>query len=74
MHMDICNRLIGLARGEELTTYSDIAPLAGLSMEIEEDRERIAQLLRERPFQEDCKFKLNRGRQLRPQLLRSKLR
>jgi hypothetical protein len=47
MHMGIYNRLVELARAQQLTTYSDIAPLAGLSMEVEQDRERISQLLGE---------------------------
>lgn len=47
MHMGIYNQLVELARAERLTTYSDIAPLAGLSMDVDEDRERISQLLGE---------------------------
>lgn len=47
MHMSVYNRLIELARSERLTTYSDIAPLAGLSMDIDEDREQISQILSE---------------------------
>jgi hypothetical protein len=47
MHTAIYNRLTELARARQLTTYSDIAPLAGLSMENDEDRERISQLLGE---------------------------
>ena len=47
MHTGIYNRLVELARDRRLTTYSDIAPLAGLSMEIDEDRERMSQLLGE---------------------------
>ena len=33
MHMGIYGRLAELARNEDLTTYSAIAPLAGLSMD-----------------------------------------
>lgn len=47
MHIEIYNRLIELARAGRLTAYSEIAPLAGLSMEIAEDRKRISQLLEE---------------------------
>jgi hypothetical protein len=47
MHIGIYNRLLELARGERLTTYSDIAPLAGLSMSDERDRERMSELLGE---------------------------
>jgi hypothetical protein len=32
MHIGIYNRLLELARAGRLTAYSDIAPLAGLSM------------------------------------------
>lgn len=45
MHMGIYNRLLELARGGRLATYSDIAPLAGLSMNNDADRERISELL-----------------------------
>ena len=47
MHTGIYNRLLELARAQQLTTYSNIAPLAGLSMENEADRDRISQLLGE---------------------------
>lgn len=47
MHMEIYEKLVDLALGGRLTTYSQIAPLAGLSMDIEEDRERISDLLGE---------------------------
>jgi hypothetical protein len=45
MHQAIYNRLVELARAGRLTTYSDIAPLAGLSMEREEDRDAISRIL-----------------------------
>jgi len=45
MHMGIYNRLLELARSGRLTTYSDIAPLAGLSMSNDLDRDRISELL-----------------------------
>lgn len=47
MHTGIYDRLVDLARTQRLTTYSDIAPLAGLSMDVDQDRERISQLLSE---------------------------
>lgn len=47
MHAGIYDRLVDLARAQRLTTYSDIAPLAGLSMDVDQDRERISQLLGE---------------------------
>lgn len=47
MHTGIYLQLIELARAQRLTTYSDIAPLAGLSMNVEQDRGRISQLLGE---------------------------
>ena len=47
MHMEIYDRLLELARAERLTTYSDIAPLAGLSMSNDADRDRISELLGE---------------------------
>ncbi|MBU0507745.1 hypothetical protein KKH27_02760 [bacterium] len=47
MHMGIYDRLLELARGARLTTYSEIAPLAGLAMNNDADRERISELLGE---------------------------
>lgn len=47
MHMEIYNRLVELARNERLTTYSDISPLAGLSMDDDADRDKMSQLLAE---------------------------
>ena len=47
MHQGIYNRLLELARAGRLTTYSDIAPLADLSMSSELDRDRISELLGE---------------------------
>lgn len=47
MHMGIYNRLLELARAGQLTTYSDIAPLAGLSMSSDVDRDSISELLGE---------------------------
>src|SRR5260370_34466099 len=45
MNTAIYNRLLELARAQKLTHYSDIASLAGLSMDVEEDRDTIASLL-----------------------------
>ena len=36
-----------LARAGKLTTYGQIAPLAGLSMDVEKDRATMSELLRE---------------------------
>jgi hypothetical protein len=47
MNTLIYNRLIELARAERLTTYSDVAPLAGLSMDNEVDRNAISEILME---------------------------
>jgi hypothetical protein len=45
MHMAIYDQLVQLAHTKRLTTYSDIAPLAGLSMDDEEDRNKMSQIL-----------------------------
>lgn len=47
MHMGIYNRLADLACARRLTTYSDIAPLAGLAMNNDADRNRISDILGE---------------------------
>jgi hypothetical protein len=47
MHMGSYNKLIQLARAGRLTTYSDIAPLAGLSMADDSDRDQMSVLLGE---------------------------
>jgi alkylated DNA nucleotide flippase Atl1 len=49
MHQGIYDRLLELARARpgRLTAYSDIAPLAGLSMNNDVDRDRISALLGE---------------------------
>jgi hypothetical protein len=47
MHMGIYNRVLELARAGRLTAYSDIAPLAGLSMASDADRGRMSELLGE---------------------------
>lgn len=47
MHMPIYNRLLELARAGQLTTYGEIAPLAGLSMDDPADRAEMSRLLEE---------------------------
>jgi hypothetical protein len=47
MNMLIYNRLVELARAERLTTYSEIAPLADLSMDNDADRDAISGILME---------------------------
>ena len=47
MHQAIYERLLSVARAEDITYYSDIAPLADLNMDLDADRERISELLRE---------------------------
>lgn len=47
MNQVLYDELVRLAEGKELTFYSQIAPLVGLSMDIDEDREDIARLLGE---------------------------
>jgi hypothetical protein len=47
MNLLIYNRLVELARAERLTHYSEIAPLAGLSMADEADRAAISEILME---------------------------
>lgn len=47
MHTGIYHRLLELARAGRLTTYSDITPLAGLSVADDADRDRMSDLLGE---------------------------
>jgi len=47
MHEQIYARLQVVARAQRTITYSEIAPLAGLDMERQEDRDRIAAILDE---------------------------
>ena len=47
MNPAVYDRLLDLARNRRLTTYSDIAPLAGLTMDVEADREAISEILGE---------------------------
>ena len=43
----IYERLIEIAKGGDITYYSDIAPLAGLDMSLPPDRNRISDILDE---------------------------
>lgn len=43
----IYDKLISVARSQNVTTYSEIAPLAGLDMSNPDDRNRIANILGE---------------------------
>jgi len=45
MNEILYNELVRLARAQGLAAYSDVAPLIGLLMDNEEDRNRIAELL-----------------------------
>lgn len=47
MHTGIYEQLKTVARAKGTIHYSDIAPLAGLDMELQEDRNRIAAILDE---------------------------
>jgi hypothetical protein len=47
MNQILYEKLVQLAKNEELTFYSKIAPLLNLSMDNEDDRDKIAQLLGE---------------------------
>lgn len=47
MNERLYQHLVTLAGERRLTTYSDIAPLLGLSMDNEIDRERISEILGE---------------------------
>lgn len=47
MHQQIYDKLKAIARAGDITTYSDIAPLANLDMSKQDDRNRIAQILGE---------------------------
>jgi len=47
MNTAIYDRLVDLARNAKLAAYSDIAPLAGLSMDDEDDRKKMSDLLEE---------------------------
>jgi hypothetical protein len=47
VNMLIYDRLTQLAKGEKLTTYGEIAPIVGLSMDNEPDRDSMSRLLAE---------------------------
>jgi hypothetical protein len=47
MHAEIFAELQRVARRRRLTTYSDIAPLAGLDMDVDVDRDRMSAILEE---------------------------
>lgn len=47
MNAKIIEKLKAVARAQDVTTYSDIAPLAGLDMSSPDDRNRIAEILGE---------------------------
>ena len=47
MNQILYDELVRLARAGRLSTYSDVSPLVGLSMDEEEDRAEIARLLGE---------------------------
>ena len=52
MNTNILERLKSVARAQDVTAYSDIAPLAGLDMSSPDDRNRIAEILGEISRQE----------------------
>ncbi|AKH20878.1 hypothetical protein [Sedimenticola thiotaurini] len=52
MNMILYDELVRLVRNDLLAAYSDVAPLVGLSMDVDEDREEIARLLGEIAAQE----------------------
>ena len=47
MNEDIYDELVRVARGRDITYYSDVAPIASLDMSTEVGRMRIAQILGE---------------------------
>jgi hypothetical protein len=47
IHQDIYEELKQVASQEELTPYAEIAPLAGLNMESQADRNKIGEILGE---------------------------
>lgn len=47
MNETLYNELVRLARSRDLAAYSDVAPLVGLDMANEDDRNEIARLLGE---------------------------
>lgn len=53
MNQILYTELIRLARAQNLAAYSDVAPLVGLSMDNDADRNEIARLLGEIAIHED---------------------
>ena len=47
MNQVLYDELVNLARTQRISAYSDVSPLVGLSMTIDQDREQIALLLSE---------------------------
>ena len=47
MHKEIYDKLKAVAKAGQVTHYSEVAPLAGLDMSLQEDRNRIATILDE---------------------------
>ena len=47
MHKEIYDKLKVVAKAGQVTHYSEVAPLAGLDMSLQEDRNRIATILDE---------------------------
>lgn len=53
MNRILYDELVRLAKSQNLAAYSDVAPLVGLSMDNNVDRNEIARLLREIAIHED---------------------
>ncbi len=47
MNETLYNELLRLARNKKIASYSEVSPLVGLSMDIEEHRDQMANLLGE---------------------------
>lgn len=47
MHKEIYDKLKAVAKAGQVTHYSEVAPLAGLDMSLQEDRNKIASILDE---------------------------
>jgi hypothetical protein len=47
MHKEIYDKLKAVAKAGHVTHYSEVAPLAGLDMSLQEDRNKIATILDE---------------------------
>ena len=47
MHKAIYEKLKAVAKAQDLTSYAEIAPLAGLDMEKPDDRNKLAEILGE---------------------------